>query len=94
MSTQVEALAVRKSKNPAAQKPTPAAAAESRSESASAAMANPPAPEQRLAMICEAAYYLAEHRGFAAGHELEDWLLGEKQIDAVIGYGEPAPVVR
>jgi hypothetical protein len=35
-------------------------------------------------MTAEAAYYIAEHRGFAPGHELEDWLLAEKQIDAML----------
>lgn len=33
-------------------------------------------------MIAEAAYYLAEKRGFGFGREVEDWLLAEKQIDA------------
>lgn len=31
-------------------------------------------------MICEAAYYIAEQRGFEAGHELDDWLAAEAQI--------------
>jgi hypothetical protein len=34
------------------------------------------------AMIAEAAYYRAERRGFAPGHELEDWLQAEAQIAA------------
>ena len=37
-------------------------------------------PTQRHAMIAEAAYYCAERRGFAAGHELEDWVQAEAQI--------------
>jgi hypothetical protein len=39
----------------------------------------PPADEldQRVA---EAAYYLAEKRGFAPGHEMEDWLEAEEDI--------------
>ena len=28
----------------------------------------------------EAAYFLAEHRGFAPGHELDDWLEAERAI--------------
>jgi len=36
--------------------------------------------EQTRLMIEEAAYYLAEKRGFAPGHELEDWLQAEAQI--------------
>jgi Protein of unknown function (DUF2934) len=31
-------------------------------------------------MIAEAAYYIAENRGFASGHELEDWLKAKNQI--------------
>jgi len=44
--------------------------------------------EQRQIMICEAAYYLAEHRGFEGGHELDDWLIAEREIDAVIAGGK------
>ncbi|HTN93523.1 MAG TPA: DUF2934 domain-containing protein [Gallionella sp.] len=36
--------------------------------------------EQSRLMIEEAAYYLAEKRGFAPGQELEDWLQAEAQI--------------
>jgi len=36
--------------------------------------------EQTRLMIEEAAYYLAEKRGFEPGHELEDWLQAEAQI--------------
>lgn len=36
--------------------------------------------EQSHMMIQEAAYYLAEKRGFAPGHELEDWLRAKAQI--------------
>ncbi len=37
--------------------------------------------EDRAARIAEAAYWRAERRGFAAGHELDDWLEAEKEID-------------
>jgi Protein of unknown function (DUF2934) len=30
--------------------------------------------------IAEAAYYIAEKRGFAPGHELEDWLKAKAQL--------------
>lgn len=40
--------------------------------------------EQRLAMIREAAYYKAEKRQFAPGHELEDWAEAEREIDELI----------
>jgi hypothetical protein len=41
-------------------------------------------PERRQAMIAEAAYYYAEHRGFEPGHELDDWLAARSQIDAAL----------
>jgi len=40
--------------------------------------------EQRHAMIAVAAYYIAQHRGFEAGRELEDWLRAESQIDGAL----------
>ena len=43
--------------------------------------------EQRRVMICEAAYYIAERRAFEVGHELDDWLLAEKQVDATLASG-------
>ena len=39
-------------------------------------------PETRAALIAEAAYFRAEKRGFAAGHENEDWLAAEAEVDA------------
>lgn len=45
--------------------------------------------EKRRIMIAEAAYYMAERRGFEAGRELEDWLLAEAQVDAALS-GEAA----
>lgn len=38
--------------------------------------------EERDLMIAIAAYYRAEHRGFAPGCELEDWLAAEAEIEA------------
>ena len=35
----------------------------------------------REAMIATAAYYLAEHRGFEIGRELDDWLAAENEVD-------------
>ncbi len=37
---------------------------------------------ERQRMISEAAYYLAEQRGFSTGDEMEDWLQAESQINA------------
>jgi hypothetical protein len=38
-------------------------------------------PAQRHALIAEAAYYRAEQRRFEPGHELEDWLDAELDIE-------------
>jgi len=39
-------------------------------------------PEKRAALIAEAAFFRAEKRGFAPGHEVEDWLAAESEVDA------------
>ena len=31
--------------------------------------------------VAEAAYFRAKRRGFAPGHELEDWLAAEREIE-------------
>lgn len=36
-------------------------------------------------MIEEAAYYLAEKRGFHPGYEMQDWLQAEKQVKQKLG---------
>ena len=35
-------------------------------------------------MIASAAYQRAAERGFAAGHELEDWLAAERDVDETL----------
>ncbi len=44
----------------------------------------PPTPEEMRGRISMAAYHLAAGRGFAPGHEMEDWLAAEKQVLAAI----------
>lgn len=41
----------------------------------------------RRGMIAEAAYYLAEKRGFAPGRELQDWCEAESLIDRLTAGG-------
>ncbi len=41
--------------------------------------------DQRWHLISEVAYYCAQARGFAPGHELEDWLQAEAEIDRMLG---------
>jgi DUF2934 family protein len=39
-----------------------------------------PAPTELQAWIAEAAYFRAERRGFAPGHETDDWLAAEAEV--------------
>lgn len=41
----------------------------------------PSLSESREARIAEAAYWRAERRGFQPGHELDDWLNAEREVD-------------
>lgn len=41
----------------------------------------------REVLIAEAAYFRAESRGFEPGHELDDWLTAEREVDR-LGLGE------
>jgi hypothetical protein len=50
-------------------------------------------PETRAALIAEAAYFRAEKRGFEPGHETEDWLAAENEVDARLMRAETAPRV-
>lgn len=43
--------------------------------------------EARRAMIAQGAYLRAERRGFAPGHEEEDWLAAEAEVDALLRAG-------
>ena len=42
------------------------------------------ATANRLERIAEAAYRRAQSRNFAPGHDLEDWLEAEKEVDAAM----------
>jgi hypothetical protein len=44
-------------------------------------------PERRRALIAEIAYYRAERRGFEPGHEAEDWLSAEAEVDTALTLG-------
>jgi hypothetical protein len=51
-------------------------------------------PQQRAALIAQAAYFRAMHRNFEPGHEVEDWLSAEAEVDAQLlrRTGDSAPV--
>ena len=41
-------------------------------------------PERRADLIAEAAFFRAEKRGFSPGHEMDDWLAAESEVDALL----------
>jgi hypothetical protein len=66
----------------AASAPAPAKPAPAPAPAAPAKPAAKVSPEQRWKLVAEAAYFLAEKRGFATGHAVADWLAAERQVDA------------
>jgi hypothetical protein len=50
-------------------------------------------PERRAGLIAEAAFFRAEKRGFAPGHEMEDWLAAESEVDAKLMSADTGPRV-
>jgi len=44
-------------------------------------------PEERYCLIAEAAYFLAERRGFQGGCPIQDWLEAEREINQL--YSQP-----
>jgi len=58
------------------------------SSSGLAALSTPLTPERRKELIAEAAYCLAEQRGFRGGCQLHDWLEAETKIDHIYGKAE------
>ena len=48
-------------------------------------------PEARYKLIAQSAYLRAERRGFAPGHETEDWLAAEAEVDALLKAGGGSP---
>jgi len=41
-----------------------------------------PTAAERQVMVAQAAYYRAQKRNFEPGHELEDWLEAEAELEA------------
>ena len=76
--------------------PSSARAKRSRSSATSAGETKRPTPksseaitrtvsaDQRHTMIAESAYRRAEARGFQGGDPVQDWLEGEKEVDALL----------
>jgi hypothetical protein len=89
-----KAPAAAKTEKPAVAKTAAAKPAVARKPAAAKAAAKPKAgtgklsvtPEQRYMMICEAAYYRAERRGFSPENEIQDWLDAEAEINRLLGF--------
>ena len=47
--------------------------------------------EQREAMIRDAAYYHFAKRGYAHGHDMEDWLAAEAEIERIASASQAPP---
>jgi hypothetical protein len=45
--------------------------------------------EERRSMIERAAYFRAERRNFEPGHELEDWVAAEAEVDRKLARTPP-----
>ena len=73
------AVKTQTAKKTAAAKPAPA-----KEKAAKGNGATPITPEQRYRMICDAAYYRAERRGFIGGNSAEDWTAAEAEIDGLL----------
>jgi hypothetical protein len=46
----------------------------------------PPTEANWHRMISEAAYFIAEKRGFAVGHAIEDWLAAEQAVKETLSH--------
>ncbi len=86
----VAPAAAKSAAKPTATKPmakSPAAVPSATPAVASAKAAAPKtvlSPAERMKMIAETAYYLAQKRGFTGGNELTDWMAAEKQVDSLV----------
>lgn len=69
---------------PKTETPASKPAATAKSTPAKSAKKNTVNPEERYRMIATAAFFRAEQRGFATGHETEDWIASEAEIDAIL----------
>ena len=79
----------KKTKKTATKKAATGKQAKKKTTASSKAKKSPPSAinisaEERWRMIATTAYLKAEARNFAPGHETDDWLEAEKEVDALI----------
>ena len=71
-------------KTPARKKKTTTTKKNTTKHKAAATKTNSVSQQDRHQMIQEAAYYIAEARGFGTGDAMSDWLIAETQIDSFL----------
>lgn len=71
---------------PAGAKPRKAPAARRGGDKA---LAGPLTPEQRYRYVAEAAFYIAQRRGFVGGDPAQDWLEAEAEIERRLAEARP-----
>ena len=76
-STPPPKVRVRQRRSPS----SPSTASSNSASNLSHATAAPHPPVDRYASIAQAAYFRSQHRGFKPGHEMEDWLAAEAEVD-------------
>ena len=69
-------------KKPGAKKQLSTAQGGSKKPSAKSLKAREISAEERQGLIAEAAYYIAEQRGFQGDLSMDDWLQAEAEVDA------------
>lgn len=51
-------------------------------------------PQEHAAMIAESGYFRCAHRGFEPGHEVDDRLASDSEIDAALTRGDLPQLVH
>ena len=75
----------KKKKSTATKKVTKKAAAGRKGKSSNITKTVEITAEERWRMIAVAAYHKAEKQGFASGHEMDNWLEAEREVDKLLG---------
>jgi hypothetical protein len=75
-------MAARKTTAGTATRNTPAKRKATAKRTPAAGILLPVSHEERWRMVAEAAYYIAQRRGFVGGDANADWLAAEAEVDA------------
>lgn len=75
-------MVTRKTTTRASTTKTPAKSAAAAKKPPPAGILLPVSHEERWRMVAEAAYYIAQRRGFVGGDAIADWVAAEAEVDA------------